>query len=261
MTTGESVPSEEQGFPGHYSRLMLPEPPEGRPFVYINMVTSVDGKVTVEGSEQGLGSTDDKRSMQELRVHADAVVNGASTLRISGSTPMVHPADLKRQRAERGLAPQPLGVIVSRSGELPLDATFFTSKKFDAVVFLTDTTPPERVAAVRNTGRHVEIVPDRPDNAAAIVALLREKYDVRRLLCEGGPTLNRALFAARAVDELFFTLAPWIVAGTGNLTAVEGWAYERSTMPRLRFKQLLHNRETDEIYLRYAVDFRDAGVS
>src|SRR5947209_17217033 len=96
---------------GHYAAMVLPDPPAERPFLYINMVTSVDGKSTVEGSERGLGSADDKRMMQELRVHADAVLNGASTLRISGSTPRVHDAALKAQRRQRGLKPQPLGVV------------------------------------------------------------------------------------------------------------------------------------------------------
>jgi 2,5-diamino-6-(ribosylamino)-4(3H)-pyrimidinone 5'-phosphate reductase len=241
---------------GHYARLVLPEPPPERPFVYLNMVTSVDGKATVEGTERGLGSADDKRMMQELRAHADAVMNGATTLRLSGSSPLVHAKELRQQRAERGLQRQPLGVIVSRSGELPLDAEFFTSRRFDTVVFLTDTTPAERVDAVRATGRHVEIVPDRPDNMGAVLDALRHRYGVRHLLCEGGPTVNRALLQARAADELFLTLAPWLVAGSGNLTVVEGWPYGRDDMPRLHLRELLHDQATDELYLRYAVEYR-----
>ena len=38
---------------------------------------------------------------------------------------------------------------------------------------------------------------------------------IRALLCEGGPTLNRALLAAGVVDELFLTLAP-LLAGNSD---------------------------------------------
>jgi hypothetical protein len=38
---------------------------------------------------------------------------------------------------------------------------------------------------------------------------------LRRVSCEGGPTLNAALLAADAVDEVFLTLAPALVAGDG----------------------------------------------
>lgn len=238
---------------GHYAAMELPPPPQDRPFVYINMVTSVDGKATVEGSERGLGSADDKRMMQELRVHADAVMNGASTLRLSGSTPRVLDRALKQQRRERGLSAQPLGVVVTRSGDVPLDAAFFSSREFDAVVIVTDTTPAARVRAIRDTGRRVVAVPDRIDNGRDIVEVLHREFGVRRLLCEGGPTLNNTLVRAGVVDELFLTLAPWIVAGTGNLTAVEGLAFSRKTMPRLNLRTQLHDGATDELYLRYAL--------
>jgi 2,5-diamino-6-(ribosylamino)-4(3H)-pyrimidinone 5'-phosphate reductase len=248
-------PSGSVTIAGHYARMILPEPPAGRPYVSINMVTSLDGKATIEGSERGIGSADDKRMMQELRVHADAVMNGASTLRISGSTPRVRDAGLKAQRLERGLQPQPLGVVVSRSGELPLDVPFFISREFDAVIFLTETTPPDRVAAIRATGRRVVIVPDGPGNVRYIVEALRRDFGVRHLLCEGGPTVNRALMQARVADEIFLTLAPKIVAGTENLTAVEGPAFERSDMLQLRLKSHLVDDATDELYLRYAISY------
>src|SRR5579864_3327543 len=88
--------------------------PNRRPIVYLNMVSSVDGKATVGGSERGLGSADDKRIMQELRSHADAVLNGATTLRVSGSSPLLRDAELVERRTQLGLARQPIGVIVSR---------------------------------------------------------------------------------------------------------------------------------------------------
>lgn len=240
----------------HYRALDFPAPPAGRPYLYINMVASVDGKVTVDGSERGLGSSGDKRIMQELRAHADAVINGAQTLRVSGSTPLVRAADLQALRADLGRAPQPLGVVVSASGDLPLDVPFFTSNDFDALVILTTETPAERVAAIRATGRKVGIVPSGRENGAAITALLRTECGVQYALVEGGPTLNATLLHANVVDELFITSAPWIVGGRDSLTPVEGTAFHRETMPRLRLRDLLHSTATDELFLRYTVERR-----
>jgi riboflavin biosynthesis pyrimidine reductase len=44
----------------------------------------------------------------------------------------------------------------------------------------------------------------------------------RRILCEGGPTLNAALFQASLVDEIFLTIAPKLVGGEQPLTIVKG---------------------------------------
>lgn len=240
----------------HYRALDFPAPPPDRPYLYLNMVASADGKATVDGSERGLGSSGDKRIMQELRAHADAVINGASTLRVSGSSPLVRPDDMKALRRELGRKPQPLGVVVSESGDLPLDVPFFTSKEFDALVIVTEATPAERVAVLQATGRNVAIVPRGPGNGAAIAAVLRREYGIGYALVEGGPTLNAALFHAGVVDELFLTCAPWIVGGRESLTAVEGTPFHRATMPRLRLRDLLHSAPTDEIFLRYTVERR-----
>lgn len=241
------------GSSGAYTDLALPEPPADRPFVYVNMVSSVDGKATVDGSERGLGSADDKRIMQELRSHADAVLNGATTLRVSGSSPLVRDAALIARRKRDGLAPQPVGVIVSRRGELPLDAPFFRSSAFRGAVVVTDLSTERQRAAIRATGRQVIEVPDGPENGGAIVRAVGQELGVRRLLCEGGPTINRSLLGAGVVDELFLTFAPWLVGGVENLTIVEGEPFGRESMVRLRFVQALHDEATDELFMRYAV--------
>ena len=56
------------------------------------------------------------------------------------------------------------------------------------------------------------------------MARLRERYRVRSILCEGGPTLNSHLLAAGLVDELFLTLHPKLVGGAAALTIVAGRA-------------------------------------
>ena len=55
-----------------YTALDFPDPPADRPYIYVNMVMSTDGKVVIEGTEQGLGSPIDQRLMRELRVSAGA---------------------------------------------------------------------------------------------------------------------------------------------------------------------------------------------
>src|SRR5690606_27523822 len=124
-----------------YLQLELPEPPPERPYVLVNMVSSADGKIVIEGTEVGLGSPADQRLMRALRTNVDAVLNGASTLRKSGSSPRLGDSVLEGLRTSRGLPKTPLGVVLTGSGRLPLDAAFFTETSFEAVVFATDETP------------------------------------------------------------------------------------------------------------------------
>ena len=58
--------------------------PADRPFLYLNMVASVDGRASYEGRTQGLGSEADTLLLTELRALADAVLVGTGTIRAEG---------------------------------------------------------------------------------------------------------------------------------------------------------------------------------
>jgi 5-amino-6-(5-phosphoribosylamino)uracil reductase len=99
-------------------------------------------------------------------------------------------------------------------------------------------------------------VVDLPAGREAETALrcMRQDLGVRVLLVEGGPTFNADLFARDAVDELFLTVGPVIVAGRDTITTVEGdRPYTRETVPRLQLLSAVPNEDTDEVYLRYRI--------
>ena len=102
-----------------------------------------------------------------------------------------------------------------------------------------DAAPPDVAAAL-------EVVRLEDPSPAAALADLRAR-GVRALLCEGGPTLNRALLAAGVVDELFLTLAPMLTGNADAPRIVEG-----EDLPDPLSMQLAWVlRHGDELYLRY----------
>ena len=52
-----------------------------RPYLVLNMVSSLDGKATLEGRTQALSGEADRALFHELRTQADAVMVGAGTAR------------------------------------------------------------------------------------------------------------------------------------------------------------------------------------
>ncbi|HEY3060210.1 MAG TPA: dihydrofolate reductase family protein [Chloroflexota bacterium] len=199
----------------------------------INMVATLDGRAALGGTATGIGSAYDRQLMKELRAEADVVLHGAGTVRADPLSARV-PADLVPGRLARGMSEQPLGAIVTRSGNLPLKHPYYDSPT--VVYVLSD-------AAVRIPNVEVCRVPDLP-------AVLRdlEKRGVKRILCEGGPRLNASLLEAGLVDELHFTLAPKLAGGTDPLTIVYGGAF-----PIVQLELLAVDRRNDELFLRYAV--------
>lgn len=239
-----------QGKPD-YTALVFPGAPAGRPYVVANMVMSADGKVVIEGTEQGIGSSVDQRLMRELRTHADVVLNGAGTLRASGTSSRLGDPALGALRAGWGKTPAPLAAVVSRSGALPLDRAFFTARDFEAVVYLSVAAPDSRRRALIATGRPVVPVPASGE-LPAMLEHMRDVLGAQLLLVEGGPQLLAGLFALGVVDEYFVTLGPLVVGGRDTLTAVGGErAFTREETIRLELVHAIPNRKTGEVYLRY----------
>ncbi len=236
-----------------YTAFDLPAPPPERPYVIANMVMSADGKSVIEGTEQGIGSAVDQRLMRELRVNADVVLNGAGTLRASGTSSRLGDEGLETIRLARGKPRLPIAAVLSRGGELPLERAFFTARDFPAVVYLSARAPEERRAAIEATGRPVVTVPANRE-FAEMLRHMRQELGAEVLLVEGGPTVYAALYAIDAIDEAFLTLGPVVVGGADTLTAVAGErAFTRDEAKRLQLLSAHANPETDEVYLRYRV--------
>jgi riboflavin-specific deaminase-like protein len=214
-----------------------------RPYLAINMVATVDGRAALKGSAVGIGSALDKRLMRELRAEADVVLHGAATVRADPLSARV-PRDLSEQRLARGLTPQPLGAIITRTGNLPAKHPYYES---ETVIYVTS----DRVVQV--DWPLVEVC--RVPNVEQAVRDLGRR-GMRRVLCEGGPTLNAALFEAGLVDEVFLTIAPKLVGGQDPLTIVKGGSFGTLV---LELRSLIEVE--GELFLRYGVGERTPSPS
>ena len=212
-----------------------PDARRGRPYLALNMIATLDGRAAIGGTATGIGSERDRRLMRELRAEADVVMHGAGTVRADPLSARVG-AELSARRMAAGLSPQPLGAIVTASGRLPAEHPYYQSP---TRIYITS---DEAVPVARPT---VEIV--RVSSVAEAVQHLGT-HGARRILCEGGPTLNAALFDGGLVDQLFVTITPKLVGGESPLTLIHGGHFRQI---RLQLRSL--NEVEGEIFLRYAV--------
>ena len=236
-----------------YAHLELPEPPTGRPYAAINMVMTADGRTVVGGSERGIGSAVDQRLMRELRVHFDAVMNGAGTFRASGTSARLGREDLEALRISRGMRPSPVAAVLTRSGELPRERRFFTDDSFEAVVYLASDAPAGARERLAELGRPVVVVP-ADDAPRAVLAHMRDELGARRVLVEGGAQLNGEFLRAGLIDEFFLTLAPKIAGGSESSHSV-AWsgAAMVEAMIDMNLIAAVPCIETGEVFLRYRI--------
>ncbi len=221
-----------------YEDLELPPPgrrDDARPYVVINMVSSVDGKATIEGKASRIGSQTDRGTMRTLRSKADAVMIGAGTLR-------AEKLSLSLDKSSR--KPQPLAVIATNSGDVPLESNLIVGEGQEVLVIA-----PEGIT-VWSGERRVPADRSGTIDLGEALKILKAERAVDLLLVEGGPSLSHSLISQNLADELFLTLAPKLLGGTTEKahTILNGPTLEARDM-----KLLSAHIAGDELFLRYTL--------
>jgi riboflavin-specific deaminase-like protein len=217
--------------------------PDGRPYLVTNFALTLDGRATIGGRSGKIGSDTDTAMLVGLRTAVDAVMIGAGTMRAERYGPPVSDPRKRERREARGLAPDPLMVIVG-SLDLPWEAPVFTEGEGEVLIFTGDEGDPPAT----ETSLAVERSEGMVDLTSAMEHLRRER-GVRSLLCEGGPGLHAQLIERGLTDELFVTHAPKLGGGEGPGLVSGLPERERD----LEVVWLLHEEPTSELFARYRV--------
>ncbi len=222
-----------------------------RPFVFVNMGMTADGKIaTANRAVNTFGTERDHDHLLELRATADAVMSGARTVNSGPITLGPGPARFRRARLRRGLAEYNLRIVVSGSGSINPDAQIFKERFSPVIILTTERISTGKLARLRELADEVRVCGKAEINWPATLRWLRKKWDVRRLLCEGGSELNSALFRKGLVDELHLTICPVIVGGRTAPTIADGVAAPRLKDAR-QFQLHRQKRVGDEMFLTF----------
>ena len=244
---------EELAFPSEGVKFEIDGLTATRPYIAFNMVSSADGKATTyKGKITGLGSLPDRLLMKRLRSQFDGVLAGGTTLRQDQFIPTV-PPELLEERQKNFSQPQPFGIVITNSGDLPSDHRFWDAGRDLRIALLGEQTP---VAAWLNEKAQIFRFPTQNNqiDLKQVLPMLSEQLGIKRLLVEGGPALNYSLIFQGLADELFLTLSPYIVGGLDNMTVVGGANYGMGggNLPKLKLRSLYQNES--ELFLRYQFD-------
>jgi riboflavin biosynthesis pyrimidine reductase len=193
-------------------------PDPDRP-VRLNFVASLDGAVTLDGASAGLSSAADRRVFGLLRMHCDALLVGAGTLRHEGYHAVRLDETRRSWRRAHGRPEYPTLVVVSGSLNLDPGQAAFADAPVRPVVLTHAAAPPDRRAAMEAVTDVVACGETAVDLTAGLAALRRRGLAL--ILSEGGPKLCGSLLAEGLVDELCLTISP-LFAGPGAGRLVDG---------------------------------------
>jgi riboflavin biosynthesis pyrimidine reductase len=197
------------------TRLYAPRPagPSTGRHVRVNMIASLDGGTSRDGTSGSLGGPADHVVFALLRSYADAVLVGAGTMRAEQYGPARLSDESRRARIERGQTPVPPIAVVTRSANLDWQSAFFVDAEIRPVVLTVEASRQHHpdaapVADVVIAGS------EEVDLALGLDELARR--GLRHVLVEGGPSLNADLLARDAIDEVCLSVSPVLLGGSSS---------------------------------------------
>ena len=209
-----------------------------RPFVFINVATTADGKIdTFERRGSAISSAQDKARVDRLRAESDAVMVGGRTLLDEDPKLTVKSEALRLERVARGLPPNPVKVGIVTRAELKPDSDFLSTGPARVVIFTTNRTSKEQLAFLRAQGVEVFVHEAERVNLTDALADLKG-LGIRRLMVEGGAALNFELLRLGLVDEFSVYIAPMIFGGESAPTLAAGSGLERSAAVPLKLARV-----------------------
>lgn len=222
------------------------------PFVFSNFAMTADGKIAFCNREFiPFGSDRDRNHMMELRATADAVMAGARTVETPGVTLGIGGEKFRRLRLSRRLNHCHLRIIVSGNGSMNPRAEIFNHRFSPIIILASERISRPRLRQLRAVADEVKIFGGMEVDFHAALRWLRRKWDVKRLLCEGGGTLHGAMVSARLVDELHLTICPKIFGGSAAPTLADGHGFLRLA-DAATFKPMSMKRIGDEFFVVFA---------
>jgi diaminohydroxyphosphoribosylaminopyrimidine deaminase/5-amino-6-(5-phosphoribosylamino)uracil reductase len=192
------------------------------PFVIVKWAMTLDGKLaTRTGDSKWISSEDSLIFVHHLRQRVMAILVGENTVKMDDP--------LLTTRLNGVPLSNPLRVIISRLGDLPMDAKVLqVSEEVKTMVIASEQLPSDKekillqkgvqVAMLREVNHHIDF--------RDVVKLLGD-MGIDSLYIEGGSAILGSAFESGIVHKVYAAVAPKIIGGRQAFTPVGGNGIER----------------------------------
>jgi riboflavin biosynthesis pyrimidine reductase len=209
----------------------------GRPFVYGNFVSSLDGRIALRAPSggasylpQALVSTSDFRLLLELHAQAECLITNGAYLRavsegrlddiLQVGTIAGH-EDLAAWRVAQGLAPQPAICVASASLDFPFPESI--GRHGQQVFVATGTAAdPARVRQLEGQGLEVIVAGAGRNVEGRPLAQALARKGLRSSFLLAGPLMLETMLRDRALSRLYVTITHQLLGGEAFHSLIDG---------------------------------------
>lgn len=222
-----------------------------RPFVFVNLAMSADGKLsTIERRQIKISGNDDFSRVDMIKSDADAIMVGIGTVLADNPSLTVKSPDNIAKRKNKGLDQNPLRIVIDSNAKTPPDADILHKGEGPRIIAVSDKAPQEKIEAL-NEYADIFVGGEEKVDLETLMEALSE-YGVKTLMVEGGGTLIWSLFKSGLVDEIYTCVGNCIIGGENAPTPVDGEGFiKEDEFPKLELLSL--KKIDDGVLMRWKV--------
>ena len=195
-----------------------------RPFIFINVAASADGKISNDKKVQiRISCPEDLKRVDKLRAESDAIMIGIGTVLSDDPKLTIKNPELKKERKKKGLDENPIRVIVDSKCRLPANSKVLNNDA-KTIVAVSKIANQTRIESIRKKAK-VVIFGENKVNLKDLASYLYS-IGIKKLMVEGGATLNYGLLKEKLVDEMYIYYGNLIIGGAKAPTVVNGLSFD-----------------------------------
>ena len=202
---------------------------KSRPYVILSAAMTLDGKIAKGRTKIKLSSKNDKIRVHKLRAKVDGILIGKNTL--DTDNPMLNVRYVTGKN--------PVRILLDSRGTIKSSSKIIQScSKISTIIATTQLISKKNLSRLEKFPLEVIKCGKSSVDVVKLLKILQKK-GMKKILLEGGGTLNWSFLKRGLVDELIINITPYILGGSDSVTLVEGSGFKNLfSMNKLKLKKI-----------------------
>jgi 2,5-diamino-6-(ribosylamino)-4(3H)-pyrimidinone 5'-phosphate reductase len=211
-----------------------------RPYIILSAATSLDGKIATKSGDSRFSSKKDKTRVYKLRATVDAILVGKNTVRRDDPILTIH--QLKGKN--------PIRIILDSKATISTKSRIIkTCNKIPTILAVSKKAQKNNLKRLEKFPLKIIVLGKNNVDIKKLLMILW-KLKIKKILVEGGGTVNWEFVNQNLFDEIIVTITPFLVGGKDAVSIIEGNGFSKIVKSRkLQLEKIL--RLGNEIVLHY----------
>ena len=209
--------------------------------ILLSAAITLDGKIGQRNKKVVLSSKSDKIRVHKLRSKFDAILVGKNT--VEQDNPLLTVRHVKGKN--------PIRIILDSRGTIKNASKIIkTAKNVPTIIVTSQLVSKRNFNRLKNLPLDIIVCGKNQIDIKKLVPILCKK-GIKKILLEGGGTLNLSFLKNNLINEIIVTITPFVLGSENSVNLFEGILKPTKNLSSFKLKKVQKN--TNEIVLNYTL--------